>query len=54
MEKQILYVRVNENITSRVVLDSPVNIKELIKKLDTIDRINESGIQTQGQEEQGI
>lgn len=45
MEKQILYVRVNEDITSRVVFDSPVDIEKAKKILDTLSKVNEQGSQ---------
>ena len=42
MEKQILYVRINQDLTAKLVLDSPVDIGEISKKLNTISRVNET------------
>ncbi|MBW2981953.1 hypothetical protein KY343_03680 [Candidatus Woesearchaeota archaeon] len=43
MEKQVLYVRVNQDMTAKLVLDSPVEIGEISKKLETISKVNNLG-----------
>lgn len=53
MEKQILYVKVNEEMTARIVLDSPVPIGDVLKKLDAVSSVNKSSMSSiQEQEEQ--
>lgn len=41
MEKQNLYVKLNEIMTTKVLLDSPVDINELKRTINRLDRVNE-------------
>lgn len=40
MEKQVIYIKLNEADTIRILIDSPVEINQLVRKLGQLDRVN--------------